>query len=57
MRTYAMFNYEQIQWITHKDNFDGLKGSPAFVSYPIATLPQTIDCNFFDFVLNFAFLF
>ena len=32
IRTYAMFNYEQIQWITHQDNNEGLKGAPAFVS-------------------------
>ena len=32
MMTIAMFNYEQIQWITHLDNYDGLKGAPAFVS-------------------------
>lgn len=32
MMTIAMFNYEQIQWITHMDNYDGLKGPPAFVS-------------------------
>ena len=32
IRTYAMFNYEQIQWITHQDNYEGLKGAPAFVS-------------------------
>lgn len=31
MMTIAMFNYEQIQWITHLDNYDGLKGPPAFV--------------------------
>lgn len=31
IRTYAMFNYEQIQWLTHMDNYDGLKGTPAFV--------------------------
>ena len=32
MMTIAMFNYEQIEWITHLDNFDGLKGSAAFVN-------------------------
>jgi len=31
MMTIAMFNYEQIQWITHMDNYDGLKGPAAFV--------------------------
>lgn len=31
MMTIAMFNYEQIEWITHLDNYDGLKGPPAFV--------------------------
>lgn len=34
IRTYAMFNYEKIEWITHQDNYDGLKGFPAFVSIP-----------------------
>lgn len=33
IRTYVMFNYEQIQWITHQDNYDGLKGAPAFVGF------------------------
>lgn len=33
MMTLAMFNYEQIEWITHLDNYDGLKGSPAFVGF------------------------
>lgn len=33
MRTYAMFNYEKIEWITHQDNYDGLKGFPAFVGF------------------------
>ena len=32
IRTYAMFNYEQIEWITHQDNYEGLKGAAAFVS-------------------------
>lgn len=31
MMTIAMFNYQQIEWITHLDNYDGLKGSAAFV--------------------------
>jgi len=33
IRTYAMFNYEQIQWITHQDNYEGLKGSAAYVGF------------------------
>ena len=33
IRTYAMFNYEKIEWITHQDNYDGLKGFPAFVGF------------------------
>ncbi|RWS17902.1 mesh-like CUB and sushi domain-containing protein, partial [Dinothrombium tinctorium] len=33
MRTYAMFNYEQIDWITHSDNFDGMRGPPAFIGF------------------------
>lgn len=32
IRTYAMFNYEKIDWITSMDNYDGLKGDPAYVS-------------------------
>lgn len=32
IRTYAMFNYENIEWITSLDNYDGMKGSPAYVS-------------------------
>jgi hypothetical protein len=32
IRTYVMFNYEQIQWITHEDNYIGLKGSAAYVN-------------------------
>ncbi len=32
IRTYVMFNYEQIEWITHQDNYRGLKGSPAYVN-------------------------
>lgn len=34
IRTYAMFNYEKIEWITHQDNYDGLKGFQAYVSKP-----------------------
>ncbi|XP_053209715.1 protein mesh-like [Panonychus citri] len=33
MRTYVMFNYEQVEWITSKDNYDGLKGPPAFIGF------------------------
>ncbi|KAI1296786.1 Protein mesh [Halotydeus destructor] len=33
IRTYVMYNYEQIEWITHLDNYDGLKGYPAFVGF------------------------
>lgn len=32
IRTYAMMNYEKIDWITSLDNYDGMKGSPAYVS-------------------------
>lgn len=32
IRTYAMFNYERIDWITAMDNYDGMKGFPAYVS-------------------------
>lgn len=35
-----MFNYEQIEWITHQDNYEGLKGAAAFVSIII-----TIEYN------------
>lgn len=34
MMTIAMFNYDQVEWITHLDNYDGLKGPAAFVSIP-----------------------
>ncbi|UYV62455.1 hypothetical protein LAZ67_2000673 [Cordylochernes scorpioides] len=30
IRTYAMFNYDWIKWITHFDNFEGMNGHPAF---------------------------
>jgi len=36
MMTFAMFNYEYISWITHLDNYAGLNGPPAFVSYKLA---------------------
>ena len=32
IRTYAMFNYEKIEWITSDDNYDGMKGTAAYVS-------------------------
>ncbi|GFR10451.1 protein mesh [Trichonephila clavata] len=32
-RTYVMFNYDSINWISDKDNFDGMKGVPAFVGF------------------------
>lgn len=45
IRTYAMYNYEQIQWITHLDNYDGLKGSPAFVGFNAGNTTRTFEFN------------
>lgn len=43
IRTYAMFNYEQIEWITHLDNYDGLKGSAAFVGFNAGNTTRSFE--------------
>lgn len=43
IRTYAMFNYEQIDWITHLDNYDGLKGSAAFVGFNAGNTTRSFE--------------
>lgn len=32
-RTYVMFNYDDINWISDKDNYDGQKGIPPFIGF------------------------
>ncbi|XP_035228405.1 protein mesh-like [Stegodyphus dumicola] len=32
-RTYVMFNYDAINWISDKDNYDGQKGIPPFIGF------------------------
>lgn len=43
IRTYAMFNYEQITWITHLDNYDGLKGAAAFVGFNAGNTTRSFE--------------
>ena len=43
IRTYAMFNYEQIEWITHLDNYDGLKGAAAFVGFNAGNTTRSFE--------------
>jgi hypothetical protein len=43
IRTYVMFNYEQIQWITHEDNYIGLKGSAAYVGFNAGNTTRTFE--------------
>ncbi|CAG2107812.1 unnamed protein product, partial [Medioppia subpectinata] len=43
IRTYAMFNYEQIEWITHQDNYEGLKGSAAYVGFNAGNTTRTYE--------------
>lgn len=43
IRTYAMFNYEQVEWITHMDNFDGLKGPAAFVGFNAGNTTRSFE--------------
>lgn len=43
IRTYVMFNYEQIEWITHLDNYDGLKGSAAFVGFNAGNTTRSFE--------------
>lgn len=43
IRTYAMFNYEQIEWITHLDNYDGLKGYAAFVGFNAGNTTRSFE--------------
>ncbi|CAG2180584.1 unnamed protein product, partial [Oppiella nova] len=43
IRTYAMFNYEQIQWITHQDKYKGLKGSAAYVGFNAGNTTRTFE--------------
>ncbi len=48
IRTYAMFNYEQIQWITHMDNYEGLKGSAAYVSRKNGYIKTRLETSTFS---------
>lgn len=43
IRTYTMFNYEQIEWITHLDNYDGLKGPAAFVGFNAGNTTRSFE--------------
>jgi hypothetical protein len=43
IRTYTMFNYEQIEWITHLDNYDGLKGAAAFVGFNAGNTTRSFE--------------
>uniref|UniRef100_A0A6G1S5F6 Extracellular domains-containing protein CG31004 n=1 Tax=Aceria tosichella TaxID=561515 RepID=A0A6G1S5F6_9ACAR len=43
IRTYTMFNYEQIEWITHMDNYDGLKGPAAFVGFNAGNTTRSFE--------------
>lgn len=43
IRTYVMFNYEQIEWITHLDNYDGLKGAAAFVGFNAGNTTRSFE--------------
>lgn len=43
IRTYAMFNYEQVEWITHLDNYDGLKGAAAFVGFNAGNTTRSFE--------------
>ncbi|XP_074605108.1 sushi domain containing 2 mesh isoform X2 [Brevipalpus obovatus] len=43
IRSYAMFNYEQIEWITHKDNYDGMKGPPAFIGFNAGNTTRSFE--------------
>ncbi|CAG2177268.1 unnamed protein product, partial [Oppiella nova] len=36
-------NYEQIQWITHQDNYEGLKGSAAYVGFNAGNTTRTYE--------------
>lgn len=43
IRTYSMFNYEQVEWITHLDNYDGLKGAAAFVGFNAGNTTRSFE--------------
>lgn len=43
IRTYTMFNYEQVDWVTHLDNYDGLKGSAAFVGFNAGNTTRSFE--------------
>ncbi|RWS30329.1 mesh-like CUB and sushi domain-containing protein [Leptotrombidium deliense] len=43
MRTYAMFNYEKIEWITHADNYEGLKGPAAFIGFNAGNITRAFE--------------